>query len=182
MCNLYRVTSSLDAMRQLAGAVRNLAGNLEPVPGIYPDYPAPILRVAADGQREVAIARWGMPSPAFALEGRRADPGVTNVRNTASPHRRRWLGPGSRCLVPFNAFSEPARGADGKSRPAWFPFAEDEPWPRSLASGRPAIATLRRDHGTQGAGTIDALWLQSAALVATAPAARSAQRRPLHRG
>lgn len=93
MCNLYRVTSSLDAMRQLAGTMRNLAGNLEPVPGIYPDYPAPILRVAADGRREVAIARWGMQSPAFALEGRRADPGVTNVRNTASPHWRRWLGP-----------------------------------------------------------------------------------------
>jgi putative SOS response-associated peptidase YedK len=127
MCNLYRVTSSLDAMRQLAGAIRNLAGNLEPVPGIYPDYPAPILRMAADGQREVALARWGMPSPAFALEGRRTDPGVTNVRNTASPHWRRWLAPANRCLVPFNAFSEPARGPDGKSRPAWFALAEEEP-------------------------------------------------------
>jgi hypothetical protein len=35
----------------------------------------------------------GMPSPAFALKGRTADPGVTNVRDTSSPHWRRWLGP-----------------------------------------------------------------------------------------
>jgi putative SOS response-associated peptidase YedK len=42
-----------------------------------------------------------MPSPVFALKGRNSDPGVTNVRNTASPHWRRWLAPESRCVVPF---------------------------------------------------------------------------------
>jgi hypothetical protein len=34
------------------------------------------------------MARWGMPSPAFALKGRNSDLGVTNVRNVASPHWR----------------------------------------------------------------------------------------------
>jgi len=38
------------------------------------------------------MARWGMPSPTFALKGHKTDSGVTNVRNTASPHWRRWLG------------------------------------------------------------------------------------------
>jgi putative SOS response-associated peptidase YedK len=120
MCTLCRVTSTVDAMRQLGRAMRNLAGHLEPVPGICPDHPAPILRMGADGGREVAIARWGMPSPAFVMQGRRADPGMCNVRNTGSAHWRR-------CLVPFNAFPEPTRGPDGKSRPAWFALAEHEP-------------------------------------------------------
>jgi hypothetical protein len=32
------------------------------------------------------MARWGMPSPLFALKGKKTDPGVTNVRNVGSPH------------------------------------------------------------------------------------------------
>jgi putative SOS response-associated peptidase YedK len=31
---------------------------------------------------------------------------VTNIRNTKSPHSRRWLKPEARCLVPFTSFSE----------------------------------------------------------------------------
>ncbi len=74
------------------------------------NYEAPIIREAEDGQRELLLARWGMPSPAFALQGKKADKGVTNIRNTSSPHWRRWLGPPSRCLVPFTSFSENDRG------------------------------------------------------------------------
>jgi hypothetical protein len=33
-----------------------------------------------DGVRELAMAR-GMPSPAFAIEGRKSDQGVTNVNH-----------------------------------------------------------------------------------------------------
>src|SRR3954471_246404 len=66
-------------------------GNLPPLPGIFPDYPAPIVRDRPEG-RELTVARWGMPSPAFALQGKKSDPGVTNVRNVKSPHWRRWLG------------------------------------------------------------------------------------------
>lgn len=51
------------------------------------------------------------------------DPGVTNIRNTASPRWRRWLGPVNRCLVPLAALSEP--GADRK--PVWFTLGEDRP-------------------------------------------------------
>jgi putative SOS response-associated peptidase YedK len=67
--------------------MRDIVGNLPPLPGVYPDYAAPIVRTATDGMRELAMARWGMPSPAFALQGKKTDPGVTNVRNTASPAR-----------------------------------------------------------------------------------------------
>ena len=68
-------------------------------PGIFPDYSAPIVRNAPDGIRELSRARWGMPSPVFALKGRNSDPGVTNVRNVSSPHWRRWLGVESRCSM-----------------------------------------------------------------------------------
>ena len=127
MCNLYSVRTNQAAILARAGAVRDRVGNLPPLPGVYPDYPAPIVRTATDGMRELAMARWGMPSPAFALQGKKTDPGVTNVRNTASPHWRRWLSEEHRCLVPLTAFSEPERQPDGKSVPAWFASGEDRP-------------------------------------------------------
>ena len=113
-------------MRSLFRVVRDRTGNLPPMPGIFPDYPAPIIRVA-DGERELTMARWGMPSPQFALKGKTSDPGVTNVRNTASPHWRRWLGPSSRCLVPFTSFSEYETGPDGKKVPVWFALDDSRP-------------------------------------------------------
>jgi putative SOS response-associated peptidase YedK len=61
------------------------------------------------------------------LKGRKVAKGVTNIRNTASPHWRRWLGPPSRCLVPFTSFSENDKGPDGKAVPVWFALSEDRP-------------------------------------------------------
>ena len=127
MCNLYSLTKGQQAIRELARAMRDGTGNLPPLPGIFPDYTAPIVRTAADGVRELAMARWGMPSPAFALQGKKTDPGVTNVRNTGSPHWRRWLGPESRCLVPFTSFSENEVRPDGSRPPAWFALSHDRP-------------------------------------------------------
>jgi putative SOS response-associated peptidase YedK len=69
----------------------------------------------------------GMPSPVFALKGRNSDPGVTNVRNVASPHWRRWLGIESRCLVPFTSFSENEVLPNGSRPPIWFALDETRP-------------------------------------------------------
>ena len=77
-------------------------GNLPPLPGIFPDYRAPVVRNGPEG-RELVMARWSMPSPVFALKGWNADGGVTNVRNAKSPHWRRWLGAESRCVVLFTS-------------------------------------------------------------------------------
>ena len=93
---------------------------------MFPDYKAPIVRNTADG-RELTMARWGMPSPVFALQGRKTDPGVTNIRNVKSPHWRRWLGVESRCLVPFTSFSENEVLPDGRRPPVWFALGEDRP-------------------------------------------------------
>jgi putative SOS response-associated peptidase YedK len=126
MCNLYAVTKGQQAIRELTRAMFDRTGNLPPLPGIFPDYAAPIVRNTVEG-RELAMARWGMPSPVFALKGRNNDPGVTNVRNTASPHWRRWLAPESRCVVPFTSFSENETLPDGGKPPIWFALGEDRP-------------------------------------------------------
>jgi putative SOS response-associated peptidase YedK len=126
MCNLYSMTTTQAAIRAAARAMADQTGNLPPMPGIFPDYAAPIVRNGAEG-RELMLARWGMPSPAVALVGRKTDPGVTNIRNTRSSHWRRWLGPDSRCLVPFTSFAEPAPQPDGSRPPAWFAFDETRP-------------------------------------------------------
>jgi putative SOS response-associated peptidase YedK len=126
MCNLYSMTKSQQAIRDLVRATRDSTGNLPSMPGIFPDYSAPIVRNAPDG-RELAMARWGMPTPPKFLEGRKADGGVTNIRNTTSSHWRRWLGPDNRCLVPFTSFSEPDNGTYGGRAPVWFALDNDRP-------------------------------------------------------
>ncbi len=121
MCNLYSHTRNQQAIRDLFGGLNDRTGNLPPQPGIFPDYPAPI--VVNEGQGQALIkARWGMPSPPAFIKNR--DPGVTNIRNVGSPHWRRWLKPESRCLVPFTSFSEfnKAEGGD-----IWFAFNESRP-------------------------------------------------------
>jgi putative SOS response-associated peptidase YedK len=87
--------------------MRDVTGNLPIFPGVFPDYSAPIVRNAPDGVRELALARWGMPSSPVALmeatkkraaklEANAAkaefkellrmepDSGTTNIRNTSS--------------------------------------------------------------------------------------------------
>ncbi len=107
MCNLYAVTSNQEAIRAWAGvmAENDITGNMQPMPGVFPDYAAPIGRNQGV-IRELALSRWGMPTPPKYLEGKRTDPGVTNIRNANSAHWRRWLGVESRCVVPFTSFSE----------------------------------------------------------------------------
>jgi putative SOS response-associated peptidase YedK len=69
--------------------------------GVYPDYFAPIVRNAEGGERELVMARWGMPGP-LQFGGQP----VTNIRNVASPHWRGWLSAGNRCLVPATSFCD----------------------------------------------------------------------------
>jgi putative SOS response-associated peptidase YedK len=121
MCNLYSVTKSQSAIIAYTRAMRDTTGNLPPLPGIFPDYPAPIVRNAPDGVRELTMARWGMPCPP-----QFGSAAVTNIRNTKSAHWRRWLGPANRCVVPFTSFCEYA-DTKPKKTPTWFALAEDRP-------------------------------------------------------
>jgi putative SOS response-associated peptidase YedK len=66
MCNLYSMTKNQAAIRNLFKVDRDITGNLPPMPGIFPDKMAPIVRNGTDG-RELAMLRWGMPSSSAAL-------------------------------------------------------------------------------------------------------------------
>ncbi len=120
MCNLYSMTSSQAAIIDLVKAWDDRTGNLPSLPGIYPDRMASVVINSPEGS-VLTNMRWGMPSPQFALKGKNYDKGVTNVRNTKSPHWRRWLGPDNRCVVPFTAFSEFNKG------PKWFALNTTQP-------------------------------------------------------
>jgi putative SOS response-associated peptidase YedK len=135
MCNLYSITKGQRVI-EFTRAMRDTTGNLPPMPGVFPDYLAPIVRNAPDGVRELVKARWGMPSSQFALmqatkkraakveaKGKAVDfkellrlepdTGTTNIRNISSKHWQRWLGVEHRCVVPFTSFSEFNKAAGG---------------------------------------------------------------------
>ena len=44
MCNLYSINSTQDEVRALSKALRDMTGNMPALPGIFPDYSAPIVR------------------------------------------------------------------------------------------------------------------------------------------
>ena len=146
MCNLYSMTKGQAEIVALTRAINDTTGNLPSMPGIFPDYMAPIVR-NSDKARELMLARWGMPSSAMAqmeaakkraakLEAKgkqvdfkellrmEPDSGTTNIRNTKSKHWTRWLGVENRCVVPFTSFSEFNRDAGGD---IWFALDENRP-------------------------------------------------------
>lgn len=153
MCNLYSVTTNVEAIRAF---VRDLVvdvgriGNFEPQTFVVPDYHAPIVRNFSD-TRELTKVRWGLPSSSVAqfeatkkraqklqakmgrdltadefkeLLAMEPDRGTTNVRNVSSKHWQRWLSPEFRCVVPFNSFSEFNRDEGGD---IWFAFDDSRP-------------------------------------------------------
>ena len=52
MCNLYSVTKGQAAIIAITRAMRDRTGNLPPMPGIFPDYLAPIVRRRALHRRQ----------------------------------------------------------------------------------------------------------------------------------
>jgi putative SOS response-associated peptidase YedK len=132
MCNLYSVTTNQSAIAAFARALRDTTGNLPPMSHVNPNTPAPIVRNGDNGNRELVLARWGVPTPQNVLmEGAKKkakkfgdkgtpydfkqllrterDPGVTNIRNVNSAHWKQWLGLQHRCLVPFTSFASSTR-------------------------------------------------------------------------
>jgi putative SOS response-associated peptidase YedK len=81
MCNLYSMTTNQAAIAGLFRKLNRYLGNLPPMPGVFPDYPARVIRSAADNALEMVLMRWGMPPPP-----KTGGPPVTNIRNTSSPH------------------------------------------------------------------------------------------------
>jgi putative SOS response-associated peptidase YedK len=121
MCNLYSQMKGQAAIAAIARAMRDKTGNLPPMPGIFPDYPAPVVRNSPDGVRELTLCRWGMPGPP-----QFGGAPITNIRNTKSPHWRRWLKPEFRCVVPWTSFCE-YEDTKPRKTPTWFALNEERP-------------------------------------------------------
>src|SRR6267142_1788932 len=67
MCNLYSITTNQAAIAALFRVMNRYVGNLPPMPGVFPDYPAPVVRNAdartgdgddALGHAASATRRW----------------------------------------------------------------------------------------------------------------------------
>jgi len=120
MCNLYSLTRTPEELRRAFRIMHDRTGNLPPLPDIFPDQLAPVVRTGRDGERELTMMRWGFPPPP-ALGTRP----VTNVRNVKSPYWRGWLKPDFRCLVPATSFCE---YTDSRPKvPHWFALDETRP-------------------------------------------------------
>ena len=134
MCNLYSVTKGQSAIRDLFAVQHDRAGNLPPLPAIFPDQVAPVVRIGGDGECELVMARWGMPGPPQ-FGGAAGD----EHSRCEKPPLARMVGQEEPVIVPATSFCE---YADTKPRktPIWFALSEDLPSLRSPACGRPGAA------------------------------------------
>ena len=122
MCNLYSMTKTRDELVNLFGISLDRTHGDFSFAEVFPDMPAPVVRLDERGGRELSLMRWGFPPPATA--GSRP---ITNVRNVASPFWRNWLKPEFRCLVPATSFCE---WSDSRpKRQHWFEVAGERAAP-----------------------------------------------------
>jgi len=112
--------SAREEMERLFRVGQDRTGNQPPLPAIFPDQLAPVVRVECHGTRLMQNMRWGFPPPPKV--GNRP---VTNVRNVASPYWRGWLKPEFRYLVPATSFCE---YTDSQPKvPHWFAIDASRP-------------------------------------------------------
>ena len=136
MCNLYSVTTNREALRELARAMGEWldeTGNFQPLPSVFPNQVAPVVRSTPNGGREAIRMRWGFPPPNIP-GSRPRNPYLTNVRKTDSRYWLPWLQkPEHRCLVPVTSFAEPDNNQGPRSIWTW--FAQDENRPLMFFAG-----------------------------------------------
>lgn len=57
MCNFYSITTNQAAILALFRVVNRYVGNVAQMPGVFPDYPAPVIRNTDTGTENDADAR-----------------------------------------------------------------------------------------------------------------------------
>ena len=111
MCNLYSNKMPQEAMRQLFDVLpnRDLLGNAEPLPAIYPKYLAPIL-TEDNGERSLVRASWGFLTPKKSKKtGKWLKPTAwNNTRDDKIQRNPLWRASfeNRRCLIPGTAYAE----------------------------------------------------------------------------
>ena len=135
VCNLYSLNKNKNTVATMFRVAHNRTVHIDPLPGIFPNYTAPVVRHAADGEREMALMSWGFPL----LQAGKAPRRVTNVRDDKILTSSFWRSSFEqrRCLVPATSFCEP----NGDVKPAtWHSHvcgqAQTQPLARSQMAGR----------------------------------------------
>lgn len=111
MCNLYANVSSQEAMRAMfkLPQERDRLGNQAPLSGIWPAYPAPVLRLDDDGKPELVSMNWGFIMRPFNPKTKKqmAAKAVNNARDDKLDSNF-WSASfrDRRCLVPATSFCE----------------------------------------------------------------------------
>jgi putative SOS response-associated peptidase YedK len=122
MCNLYRLTRTIDEIAHLFDALPDRGANHGEE--VYPGYPGLVI-----AQGRARTMTWGFP---LVLKGKQGQPlkpkPVTNAREDklatgfwkdSFTHRR--------CLIPVGAWAE-AEGAAGRMTRTWYALPGDEPF------------------------------------------------------
>ena len=58
MCNLYSITTNQAAIIALFRVINRYVGNLAPMSGVFPDYPAPVIRKIVKSAVNCGFDRW----------------------------------------------------------------------------------------------------------------------------
>jgi putative SOS response-associated peptidase YedK len=127
MCGRYSLTTAPEAMRRLFDIGGPLL-NLEPRYNIAPTQEAPVIRLAPDGTRELAMLRWGLV-PSWSKDGPDSKFSTINARaeTVADKPAYRSAFRDRRCLVPADGFYEWRKEKTGK-QPFRFTMADGEPF------------------------------------------------------
>ena len=98
------MTRNREAILRLFRVAHNRTAAYEPRDAIFPGYQAPVVRMAADGERELAVLNWGF----VLLQKDRAPKRATNIRDDKA--QSKFWRPSfeqRRCLVPASSYCEP---------------------------------------------------------------------------
>jgi len=118
MCNLYRMTATVDEMKRLFGSFTGDRTNVQAQEAIYPDQTAPVIRRVA-GELTLETMTWGIPGWSDKQRP------ITNVRNLESGFWKPMLSsPDAKVLVPVSQFCE-WTGEKGAKRKVWFGMRDD---------------------------------------------------------
>src|SRR3984893_15742627 len=163
MCNLYSMTRNREAILRLFRVSHNRAAAYEPRDAIFPGYQAPVVRKAADGERELVVLNWGF----VLLQKDKAPKRVTNIRDDKAQSKFwRTSFEQRRCLVAASSYCEPK----GEKPATWHWLALKGDDPRPLFAF-PGVWTLYTGPTRKGGQKVD---LEVFAFMTTEPNALTA--------
>ena len=124
MCNLYKMTKTVDEVARLFRAVADPPGNAGET--VYPGYPGIVVAPDGGGLR-VRQMIWGFP---LVLKGKNGQPlkpkPVNNCRtDKLDSFMWRYSFAERRCLIPVTEFAE-AEGEKGAKTRTWFSLPNEE--------------------------------------------------------